>query len=248
VSIDLALELTAFLVGIGTALGSFELMALTFGWKSLTSGPQIMRYALVGHTSILRLVLPIQFAASLFLASRPAGPLLVGVCLILTTGWITIISVTFAGIEASDYVNLAITSCLGIAACSFRLMAVVLITVIASLVYFVAGISKLTSTFWGLGHAMLRIFDRGTYGWPPLYRFSMKNLGLVARFERLITVGEILFPAIIFAPAWLAVALLGAWFLFHVGTAVVMGLNLFTFSFVAMFPSVLAVNSLVHRT
>lgn len=103
--------------------------------------------------------------------------------------------------------------------------------------YFISGLAKLASPKWRGGDALVGILSTRAYGNPRLY-------GLI-RDRRLVNValcwsviaGEALCPILIlFVAPGVALLILALGLSFHLGTAVVMGLNNFLLSFGAVYP------------
>ncbi|MEU9785550.1 hypothetical protein AB0H92_32095 [Streptomyces phaeochromogenes] len=107
------------------------------------------------------------------------------------------------------------------------------------LCYTTSGVSKLASPAWRSGTAVGDIISTQTYG----LRVAACALGRVP-FGSLslgwaVMLFEAAFVAALFGPPWLVLAALGAALLFHLGCAVVMGLNDFLWAFPASYPCVL---------
>lgn len=107
--------------------------------------------------------------------------------------------------------------------------------------YLVAGVSKAASPAWRGGSALDGILATATYG-------HAKAGAALARVPRgsllggwVVIVGECAFVPMLFGPAWLAVVALAVAGAFHLGCAVVMGLDDFLRAFPATFPCVLVV-------
>jgi hypothetical protein len=105
--------------------------------------------------------------------------------------------------------------------------------------YSVAGIAKLISPVWRSGEAVRRIIGTRTYGSSRFASFVSGRAGVCIAFSWFVMLFECTFPlALAFGEAGFAVfAVLGI--LFHVGIALIMGLNTFVWAFVATYPAIL---------
>ena len=113
--------------------------------------------------------------------------------------------------------------------------------------YFFSGYSKLKSAEWRRGQALVGVMGTHSYGHPLGAHIASGSPTFSLCFCWLVIVGETLFPLILFAPHAVAVAVLGAFFLFHVANAWFMGLNTFIWPFAAAYPSVVVLNDLVTQ-
>ena len=120
-------------------------------------------------------------------------------------------------------------------------LAVVFITAQAVLSYFTAGVAKLVSPMWRGGRALPAILGTYSYGLAPVSRImeSRPAVGLVLGWS--VIIFEVLFPLVLIAPPSVAVAALGVGLTFHLGCAVLMGLNSFVWPFPATYACVLAI-------
>jgi hypothetical protein len=85
-------------------------------------------------------------------------------------------------------------------------------------------------------------------GRPALARLVQRHPSLLFALVWSVIGFELAFSLSVVAPAPVTILLLLTGVVFHVGIAVVMGLNDFLWVFVAMYPNVLACNSLLHST
>lgn len=109
------------------------------------------------------------------------------------------------------------------------------------LAYLTSGVSKLASPLWRNGSAMTGIIHTQTYG----LRAVALALDRIPRGSLILGWAVMLFESafvlLLFGPHWLVIAVLACAFIFHLGCAVVMGLNDFLLAFPATFPCVLMV-------
>jgi hypothetical protein len=112
--------------------------------------------------------------------------------------------------------------------------------------YAVAGFSKLAMADWRDGTRIREVMESQIWGHPLAARV-VRRRGVAAAASWIVILAEALFPLALLAPhPWLAGAL-GAFFLFHLATAIVMGLNLFPWSFAATYPAVLLLGGVVRN-
>jgi uncharacterized membrane protein YphA (DoxX/SURF4 family) len=108
--------------------------------------------------------------------------------------------------------------------------------------YSASGWSKLVSRTWRSGAAVFLIFNTATYGLKPIAAFLKDRKYLQKFLSWSVMIFEVIFPiALILPPKW-ALLLLFIGLTFHLGNAVIMGLNTFFWSFFATYPLVMVVN------
>jgi hypothetical protein len=108
----------------------------------------------------------------------------------------------------------------------------------ACLSYTASGIAKIGSEQWRNGEAVFRILNTGAYGIPWVARFlePRKRLNFLLAWS---VVGvESLFPLVLILPEPWNWNFLVWGAIFHLMTAVVMGLNSFFWAFVATYPAI----------
>ena len=117
----------------------------------------------------------------------------------------------------------------------------------ATLAYFVAGAAKLASPVWREGGALLGVMQTQSYGDSFAARFARDRPGFCTFVCWLTIVTEMLFPLVFIIPPGLAMASLACFAAFHFSNAWFMGLNAFVWPFLATYPSVMLVNSLIRE-
>jgi hypothetical protein len=111
-----------------------------------------------------------------------------------------------------------------------------------TLAYVVAGISKAASEHWRSGTAFGVVAQTRMYGQPASARI-VRNHPWVGRAAGYVTLGwETLFLVSLTAPRGVVVGILAVGLGFHLGCALVMGLNRFLWVFAASYPSLLCTN------
>ncbi len=113
----------------------------------------------------------------------------------------------------------------------------------AALSYAVAGIAKLISPIWRSGDAIYLIFNTCTYGNRGLASVLKNRRYLRRLLCWSVIVVETLFPLCLVLPQPFLWFFLIAAGLFHLGCAIIMGLNSFFFAFTATYPIVYYVSS-----
>lgn len=105
--------------------------------------------------------------------------------------------------------------------------------------YLTAGVAKAVSREWMGGMALVGISSTRMYGAPPAAAFLRRHPALVPWLSRSVVAAECLFPLALVTPRPVALLLLAGGLLFHLLSAVFMGLNTFLWSFAATYPAIL---------
>ncbi|WP_341359139.1 hypothetical protein V5H98_15570 [Georgenia sp. M64] len=105
--------------------------------------------------------------------------------------------------------------------------------------YVTAGLAKAVSSTWRSGAAIAIIMGSTAYGQPRVAALLDGRPYLGVLLARSTVAFECAFPLVLLAPLPVALALLGVGLMFHLGTAVTMGLNTFVWAFVGTYPAVL---------
>lgn len=119
-------------------------------------------------------------------------------------------------------------------------LAVVFIAAQAVLSYVTAGIAKLVSPMWRSGVALPAILGTYNHGlvWVSRILERRPRVGFLLGWA--VIVFEVSFPLVLFAPPFVASVALAVGLSFHLGCAVLMGLNSFVWPFPATYACVLA--------
>ncbi len=104
------------------------------------------------------------------------------------------------------------------------------------LAYFIAGIKKLLSPIWYSGDALTFIFRTEAYGHPWMYRLIEKRPILRKSLAWGVISFETLFPLVAFGNSFTIGLFLSIGIVFHLMNAFLLGLNNFTFAFIATYP------------
>ena len=250
-----ALDVAVRLVAIGLAITGAELIADRRAFTaSGPFGPQVfaaLRGArpprlLAGSRGVSIVAITQVIAAAVLVAF---GPLSVpGRCVLAVLGITTTLIrrrriIGGDGAEQmSDIVLIsALLAVLPMPADSRITLAVVFIAAQAVLSYFTSGVAKLVSPMWRSGSALPAILGTYNHGLAPVSRImeSRPAIGFVLGWS--VILFEVLFPLVLIAPPSVAIAALGVGLTFHLGCAVLMGLNSFVWPFPATYACVLAI-------
>jgi hypothetical protein len=104
--------------------------------------------------------------------------------------------------------------------------------------YLVAGFSKLMSPSWRNGSAMPGILNTRMYGNRNISNYLSKKRALSKVICWAVILFECSYPASLIFGGYVALVFLWLGIAFHLGTALIMGLNTFLLSFLAVYPSI----------
>lgn len=102
--------------------------------------------------------------------------------------------------------------------------------------YLVAGVSKVFFADWRNGAELAAVMAAESWGHPMMERLTRRRPVAIA-VSWCVILGEALFPLALLAPRPWLLAALATLMLFHVATALVMGLNTYPWAFAAAYPS-----------
>jgi hypothetical protein len=103
--------------------------------------------------------------------------------------------------------------------------------------YFAAGFHKLRSPVWRDGSALPGILSARLFGFPALGAWLGRHRGLWLPLSWATVVWEVSFPLVLVAPRQVCLCYFACGMLFHVATALTMGLNKFIWAFIALYPA-----------
>lgn len=146
-------------------------------------------------------------------------------------------TVVLAGVIASMLVD---------PASSFKMIGVWFVVLQSCLSYVASGWSKLYSPVWRGGDAVFKIFNTATYGLRPVAGFLNGKKFIQKFLCWSVIIFESIFPIVLILPAKPALLFLFIGFTFHLGNAVIMGLNTFFWSFIATYPLIMLANQQVR--
>lgn len=124
--------------------------------------------------------------------------------------------------------------------------ALIFIAMHSCLAYLTAGAAKLIMPEWRDGSYMRGMICTRYWGNRALAAWMLRRPVLIKACALTVFIGEMVFPLIVIAPWPLAITGLAVAAAFHIAVAVILGLNLFLFAFVATYPAVLFLNLMVR--
>jgi hypothetical protein len=236
-SLAQALAWSGRLVALSVALQTLELLSL----RRALSGEGLLGG---GRARGFRPLLWLQLALCAATALLAAPALLLGV---FATYWLLIrrLGAPFNG--GSDALSSLSALMLGSAALDpghgpIMKGALSYLGVQTAFSYFVAGLAKLKERGWRRGSALVHFAELPKYGVPAWARTLLARPHVALGTSWAILLFECSFPCALFGPrACLAYLSLGA--AFHVANAILFGLNRFLFSWLALYPILLALSS-----
>jgi hypothetical protein len=251
--IHTGIDIAARIAACGFVLSALELLSIQHAFA--TTGVFGIGAVSSFHSRIaaLRLadrwLIPLLVAQlTAFVALAIAGPFSYVGRAALVIGFFSALAVRwrrYSGGDGAEQMGMLIFASIGIAVLPWpsegrMLAATTFIAAQLSLSYVAAGIAKLVSPVWRSGEALPAILSTSNHGHPLAARFANKYplLSLFGCWS--VILFECTFPILLFGPDWLIVAALGIGLMFHLGCAVLMGLNSFVWSFPAAYPCVIA--------
>jgi hypothetical protein len=115
-----------------------------------------------------------------------------------------------------------------------------------TIAYFASGISKALLPGWRDGRIVRAALSGYWFGHPLAARL-LRRAPVATALGWTVIAAELAFPLALLAPAKALLAVLALFGLFHVGIAVVMGLNTYVWAFLAAYPSVLVIGAALRR-
>lgn len=186
-------------------------------------------------------------AFSIILLARPRVALFIAVVLLLHLAIMKRHHLTFDG---SDHMLLVVLlACLLGRVTADPLAARAAVTFLAAevtLAYLVAGLYKATSPYWQSGNAIAMVVQTRMLGQATAARLIRRFPAIGHAATYVVFSWETLFCCFTFAPPAIIMIMLAIGIGFHLGCSIIMGLNRFLFAFVASYPAVLWVNTVVR--
>ncbi len=188
-------------------------------------------------------LLVIDAAAAMALVIWPASPILIALVIALQVVVLKRHHMTLDGSDQMMFVVLV--ACLlgrvGADAVSAR-AAVAFLAAELTLAYAVAGFAKAASSHWRSGFALSVIAQTRMYGQPLVARLMREHPAAGRAAGGMVVAWESLFFVTLIAPHPVVIGYLLLGLGFHVGCALVMGLNRFVWAFAASYPALLWTN------
>lgn len=177
-------------------------------------------------------------AAAVVASPRPAG-VLVGA--VAATCLLLMLRDTY-GNDGADQLGLIVFTAATIAhlrpAPAVVVAVLWFIAVQGCLGYFTSGVAKLAGPRWRNGTGLAGVFETETYGARSVAGVMRAHPALALAASWVVIVGESAFPLALVAPEPVAMGLLAFGLTFHLGAAMVMGLNTFLWAFPATYPAI----------
>jgi hypothetical protein len=256
---------TRLLLGLWCAVSTLEWVsnAEMFGKDGLLSWHVLgLRQGRAFRSSLLRKlvwersmtwVLALRLAAaSLLVASARPALVCASLVIVVVTSWVLTLR-CWLGSDGADQMGqtvaigaLLVSAGLLVKSDLTSFAGVVLIAGQLTLAYITAGISKLASAEWRSGQALVGIINTYAYGHPAAARVVARSRWTPWCLCWLVITAETAFPLAIFASRPALVTFLIVLLALHLLNGALMGLNLFTWAFLAAYPSVIAVQTALH--
>lgn len=250
-----ALDITVRLVAVGLAITGAELIADRRAFNAGGPfGPQVLAALrgasppkMLGGSRGVAILAATQVIAAVVLVAF--GPfLVVGRCALVALAITTTLFrrrrvIGGDGAEQmSDIVLIsALLAVLPVPGDGRITLAVIFIAAQSVLSYFTSGVAKLVSPMWRSGSALPAILGTYNHGLAPVSRIMQPRPAVGFVLGWTVIMFEVLFPLVLIAPPSVAVAALSVGLTFHLGCAVLMGLNSFVWPFPATYACVLAI-------
>jgi hypothetical protein len=261
-----AATLIGAIAGIAVALDSLEVLAVRFafadggiygypvlrtGQRFLVTGPAARPLGrLLGYPGVLSLPILQLFCAAVLVLLPFQGPseqrwLGAAACGLVLAARMLFYARNVLGQDGSDQMLLVVLSGALVAhlagASGVATIAVVYVAGQLLLSYASAGIAKAVSPVWRSGRAIPGITSTIGYGLPRFSELIQRRRWLSLVLCWSVIVFECTAPLLVLGGRPGAVVLIAAGLSFHLGIAVVMGLNNFLWSFAAAYPAVMFV-------
>ena len=218
---------------------AWRVLRYQFKWAMRGSGARIANW-LMSEQHFAFLLVTRCGAAILLLVATVAGYAPVAL-------WIALVALTVAvnvrshyGLDGAFQMNfIVMTAVMAIGIAPSMLMtriALLFVSLELFLSYFIAGLAKLRSPTWRNGQALRGIVSTHAYGLPMLGRGDLP-LAAYAVVSWLVIGFECAAPLMLSGRREIVIPYLAFGALFHLGTAVIMGLNGFLFAFIAAYPA-----------
>ena len=256
---DACLSLCCRIALVGVAISSAELLAIrrefgtcgVFDWRILRTcyflnprSPLAARaWAATGSYAAVVAILAVRFSASAFYIVLPNSQLAPAALALAVAGTLYIHFRCVYGLDGSDQMGLIVTMTGLLAALpsdpSASAVGLWFIAGQSCLAYTASGIAKLIATDWRSGQAIAGVLGTEIYGARWLGRFLHRRPSLCRSIGWTIIVFESCFCIILLGWTSAATGLLAMGLLFHLCIAIVMGLNVFFWSFVSTYPALI---------
>ncbi len=255
ISADLAIGMATVVVSLGSAIHALELLVLRrefapgglYSWPVLRTFLRATLRAPVSYISDFffgypnyLVVIVIQFLASLMAVIQPRSSGAKWYLSIALAAQLLFHLRNRLGLGGADQMRVVVT-----AGCVTYHLApdpwakeaclwfVCLETILA---YVTSGILKWISPVWRNGTAIAKLFRTETFGGRMLHSAATRFTGLSWLVCRATVVFECVLPVLVFCGPTMCLVFIGTGVMFHIGVAIVMGLNDFVWPYFAAYP------------
>jgi hypothetical protein len=250
--VDSTFRLVLILLNVAIAVSSAEMIVAWPGLQVFLTRSFLVAGWSPGHNAVL-----FMFSARLFLAQGVVACLLLHQSFIVMLCGLTAVSlvlnrIRIVGMDGADQMQSIglLSLCVGALSKNVFINEIVLIFLAFQIVlaYTTAGIAKLLCADWRRGDTLGRILDTFSHGTAGSARFLIRH-PFVHRFATYVPIA--LLATFVFSMALpfpkVFYLYLTATFVFHLGTAVLMGLNNFVLTFPAFYPAVVFAYARIHQ-
>lgn len=256
---EIAAQLVASIAAVGVVINALELLVdrkdlLTFhDWNVLRTKYRALSRrspgpleSSVSSGNVFRIVIALQaFAAICLVIFFHSGPWAIGLCgYVLGVRLLLGLRLSY-GLDGSDQMHTIVWSGLLVflasPSASIKDLALAFIAAQLLLSYLTSGIAKLLSPIWRSGRAVGLIVRTESYGHKNAYGL-IERLHLSGPLSRGTILLEVVGPLLVLMGPRATMVFVVCGVMFHLGSAILMGLNSFVWSFIACFPAVLYVS------
>lgn len=256
---EIAAQLVTSIAAVGVVINALELLVtrknlLTFhDWNVLRTqyrvlsgrSPSPLEWS-VSSGNVFRVAIALQAVAAICLVIFfHSGAWAIGLC-----GYILAVRLLLGlrliyGFDGSDQMHAIVWSgvlvFLASPSASIKDLALAFIAAQLLLSYLTSGIAKLLSPIWRSGKAVGLIVRTESYGHRNAHRL-IERLHLSGPLSRGTMMLEVIGPLLVLMGPRTTIVFICCGVIFHLGSAIIMGLNSFVWAFIACFPAVLYIS------
>lgn len=256
---EIAAQLVASIAAVGVVINALELLAarnsvLAFhDWNVLRtkysvlsgSSPSPLEWS-VSSGGVFRIAIALQAVAAICLVILfDSGAWATGLCGYILAVQVLLRQRLIYGSDGSDHMHTIVWSglllFLASPSASIKDLALAFIAAQLLLSYLTSGIAKLLSPIWRDGRAVGLIVRTESYGHKNAYGL-IERLHLSGPLSRGTMMLEVIGPLLVLMGPRTTIVFICCGVMFHLGSAIIMGLNSFVWSFIACFPAVLYIS------
>lgn len=249
---DLAYNITCTMLCISTIICSLELLSLKpFNLAILVQNKKLNYSHLISVKWILYLQIISSILVVLFCLKDFHVYMILGLWIVFLSN-LYLYVIKSSGRDGADQLRLITLGILALASLvgkdSFYTYSIIFISIQVIISYITSGISKLNSSYWRKGDALGKILNNYTYGnqYAAILLLNNKGLNRALTYAPIFLMITLPFTFISSEINYLLLSLISL-FGFHLGTALLMGLNDFLFTFPATYPCLIAIHITIHN-